>query len=150
MAKLASVKQLQRGHVQLNCVRVQGVKDKDVFYYIYYYLLCILFYSQTLLLNQIGLYKTICIIYIFEFKAAYVMHVLKRTAKASNHSRALYHVNQSHSVQEPLGRVVVNVSTNHNTTICQQTPPLATRTRVRSFPHNELPGCAQALIFYSE
>lgn len=144
MAKLASVKQLQRGHVQLNCVRVQGVKDKDVFYFI------LKLTPRTLLLNQIGLYKTICIIYIFEFKAAYVMHVLKRTAKASNHSRALYHMNQSHSVQEPLGRVVVNVSTNHNTTIAQQTPPLATRTRVRSFPHNELPGCAQALIFYSE
>lgn len=117
-----------------------------------YFIFILKLTPHTLLLNQSGLYKTICIIYIyiFEFKAAYAMHVLKRTAKASNHSRALYHVNQSHSVQEPLGRVVVNVSTNHNTTIAQQAPPLATRTKVRSFPHNELPGCAQALIFYSE
>lgn len=35
----------------------------------------------------------------FESKPRYVTTVFKRTAKASNHRRALYHLNQSHSVK---------------------------------------------------
>lgn len=43
------------------------------------------------------------------FEAAYATTVLQTTAKASNHNRALYRVNQSYSVEEHQGRDVVNL-----------------------------------------
>lgn len=58
-------------------------------------------------------------------KIAYVMTVIKRTAKASNPSRALYHVDLSYSINEPMTQDVANRSTNHSTVISRQTPPLA-------------------------